>query len=819
MNSRTRFLITATVLCHLLVALPLVTSQLLPQKSGKKPARVAGAAEEQDVEWKAAQQELVGPVAKLSGNVEIHYAGYVLKADEVTYNRDTGEATADGHVILEGGINDEHVEATHANYNIRAQVGKFEHVNGTIGWHPHPRRLALTSSSPFIFSGKTVEKLGPDHYRVYNGSITTCELPHPKWRFSAGEIVVDVGGNATVYNSLFRIHGVPIFYFPAATHPVNREARKTGLLIPNIGRSSIKGNILGESLYWSLGRSMDATVGAEYFSKRGWAPQGEFRAQPGLNSFLDLNYFAVLDRGIAVTDSVTGAPKNNNQGGAEVKLNAEGHFPYGFRGVADIDYLTSYEFRVVFLDAFTQAINSEVKSQAFLTNNSNNFFFNIATRRYQDFEGTQTGNVITILHAPSFDIGGVDRRLGRSPFYWSFNAAAEGLSRSEPSFRTATLLGRLDLRPTLSAPFSLHGWDFRPEISVRETYYTQRFGAPGGVTTATDDPISRKALEGAVELRPPGLTRIFDRQILGRKWKHVIEPQMTYRYVTGVNNFPEILRFDERDILSDTNEVEYSLVNRLYAKRVSGKPTDCGPAGMPALLIGGQSYAPRHAPWEKTEAAEAPCSAEQAVREVVTWELAQKYFLDPTFGGALIPGQRNVFTTTADLTGIAFLTDARHLSPITSRLRVQTSVRSDAEWDLDYDFRAGRISASTALINYRIGPFTVGGGDAFLQVPETNTPSAPIPGQRFNQFRTLFGYGHANKRGFSGASTLGFDANLGQLQYGAVQLAYNWDCCGVSLEYRRFNLTTLRRENQFRFSFALANIGALGNLRRQDRLF
>jgi len=37
-------------------------------------------------------------------------------------------------------------------------------------------------------------------------------------------------------------------------------------------------------------------------------------------------------------------------------------------------------------------------------------------------------------------------------------------------------------------------------------------------------------------------------------------------------------------------------------------------------------------------------------------EVNQKYFLDPTFGGALVPGQRNVFTTTEDLTGIAFAT-------------------------------------------------------------------------------------------------------------------------------------------------------------------
>ena len=110
------------------------------------------------------------------------------------------------------------------------------------------------------------------------------------------------------------------------------------------------------------------------------------------------------------------------------------------------------------------------------------------------------------------------------------------------------------------------------------------------------------------------------------------------------------------------------------------------------------------------------------MREVVTWELVQKYFLDPTFGGALIPGQRNVFTTTADLTGIAFLTQPRHLSPLISRVRVETSSRTDAEWDMDYDFQINRVNASTLLVNYHIGQVTVGGGDAILQIPaQTST--------------------------------------------------------------------------------------------------
>ena len=102
------------------------------------------------------------------------------------------------------------------------------------------------------------------------------------------------------------------------------------------------------------------------------------------------------------------------------------------------------------------------------------------------------------------------------------------------------------------------------------------------------------------------------------------------------------------------------------------------------------------------------------------WKSPRSTSWIPTFGGALVPGQRNVFATTEDLTGIAFITEPRHLSPLVSRLRVASGSRTDTEWDLDYDFQLNRVNASTLLVNYNAGPFTFGGGDAFLQIPQTN---------------------------------------------------------------------------------------------------
>jgi LPS-assembly protein len=183
--------------------------------------------------------------------------------------------------------------------------------------------------------------------------------------------------------------------------------------------------------------------------------------------------------------------------------------------------------------------------------------------------------------------------------------------------------------------------------------------------------------------------------------------------------------------------------------------------------------------------------------------------------------QRNVFTTTADFTGIAFLNSERRFAPIISRLRVETSPRTNTEWDVDYDIKTGQINSSMALVNYHYGPFTIGGGDAFLRVINTaaGTTPAPTSANEFHQFRVLFGYGQLNKRGLSAASSFGFDADSGSLQYATAQTSYTWDCCGLNLEYRRFALGSVRNENQYRFSFTLANIGALGNLRRQERLY
>ena len=119
----------------------------------------------------------------------------------------------------------------------------------------------------------------------------------------------------------------------------------------------------------------------------------------------------------------------------------------------------------------------------------------------------------------------------------------------------------------------------------------------------------RSAREFKLDLVPPSFSRVFNRKSwLGDKLKHVIEPRVTYEYVTGIGqDFNKIIHFDETDLLSNTNEVTYSLTNRLYAKRGDD------------------------------------------VTEVFSWELSQARYFDPTFGGAIVAGERNVLLSQIEL--------------------------------------------------------------------------------------------------------------------------------------------------------------------------
>src|SRR5262249_17750616 len=158
----------------------------------------------------------------LRGAVEIKFETWVFRGDNVTYNSVSGDAKVTGNATLDGGPRDMHIAASHGEYNIRSQTGKLYDVRGTTGARFRGNNATLTSSNPIYFPAREVAQTGPEEYLLHHGTVTSCEVPHPKWRFHAARIILRVGNSAKVFNSTFRLKGIPVIYLPYVAPPVER---------------------------------------------------------------------------------------------------------------------------------------------------------------------------------------------------------------------------------------------------------------------------------------------------------------------------------------------------------------------------------------------------------------------------------------------------------------------------------------------------------------------------------------------------------------------------------------------------------------------
>jgi LPS-assembly protein len=829
MHPRNLLFITILTLCHLKVQAQTLTNAAPPAASETPSAatQAAPAATLPDdpsqqilpvaqpepaplpgipVDWVAQNQSRAGDLWTLDGGVVVHYRNYTLRADKVVYDQSTTQLDAEGHVQVTGGPNDVEIYADRGDLRLNLHTARFFNVHGSQGVRAMGRTTVYSTTNPFFFSGRVLLENGEGHYQIVDGTMTNCRLPHPDWLLYSRSIKVD-NGVASSANTLFKFLGVPIFYLPYLHHPIDDTGRESGILIPSAENSSIKGLVLGEQYYWAISRNMDMVAGLEYWSKRGWSPNGDFRYRgPGFDHLV-ARWDALVDRGVELP-TTTGATttKLTNQGGVDITARGLKYFTPEMHVTSNVEYLSSYVYRLVFNDNYAQATNSEVISELSWTLAHNGFIPSVAFSRFQSFAGstssqsnstysdevTINGNQAKILRLPNLHFDVLDQPLSRSWLYAGMNSSLGYLNRSEPDFH-ARNVGRIDFYPHLSLPLSAGGWNFVPEIAFRETAYTksQNIHRFSDTPTTSRDPLNRTDLEASVLLRAPAVERDFVLSHGDRILRHVIEPELTYRYVGGIGSQARhTLLVDTTDIATDTNEIGYSLTQRLYLRPAAATPCAANPA--------------KNCPVQP--------------REWASWQIAQKIYLNDDFGGALVNDRRNVFASTLDLSAVSFLTSPRNLAPVTSRLRFEAIQNLRFEWDLDFDPKTGRMDSDNLYAGYSWGNTTVGVGHAMLNAAdESNGRASTIKSQQLQPFLAI---GKQSGKGFNLAANGGYDFLLGQTQYWGAQAVYNWDCCGLTFGYRRFDLGAYRgNDSQWLGSFTLANFGSVGDINRSKSVF
>jgi LPS-assembly protein len=700
------------------------------------------------------------------GHVDVELDTATFKADFADYDENTHVFKARGHVYYRNYLQNEVIYCDSAEYNTETKRGTFHHVRGYAKQKVVARPGVLTTQAPFYFEGAYADKFD-EKYILHDGFITDCTLPHPWWTLHSSVFDIVPNDRAIASKAIYHLRDVPVFWFPYFYKSLKKEPRRSGFLTPNIGNSSTRGYMIGLGYYYAISRSLDLTYLFQDFTTRGYAHHIDFRGKPTQKSDFNLIFYGVQDRGYYSGGTFIKAPGFSLTGAGRTE------FGDGWIARGSLNYISSYAFRQQFSESFTEAIFAESHSIGSIEKNFDFYNFSVAASRTEEFLSTTKGDDVLIRKLPEFDLNGRDRQIGTDsfPVWFSFDSSFGLNHRVEPTvepgyYQTSQFSSRIDLEPTVNTVFRWGQFSLVPSLTMHETFYSQSLGN-GSVVAST---LNRTAPEINLDFITPTIERIFDHKtFLGDKLKHVIEPRITYKYVSGVKQFNDTLHFDPLDLINDTSEMTIGVTNRLYAKRGD------------------------------------------TVTEILSWQLSQRRYFEPDFGGALIPGQRNVLMSTLDLTPYTFITGRRTYSPIVSTLRGSPRNGINFTWEADYDPLLKRFVDSSFSVDVRVKKYFVSAGSDQLR------PDPIIAGNQ-NQFRTTFGYGDPNRKGWNAAFSTVYDFRLALLEYGVAQATYNTDCCGISVQIRRFDFAS-RVENQYLLSFTIANIGSVGNLKKQERLF
>lgn len=460
------------------------------------------------------------------GNVRMVRDGYSLLADSVIYNRLTEDATARGGVLLEKG--DDILRGSKLRLNLDTQQGELLDAD------------LLVKKTNFRIRGRRVDKTGDKDYLVQGGSFTTCSGEPPSWRFEARQVKVTLDEYASGRDAIFYAGNLPLFYFPYLVFPVMKE-RQSGLLIPQVGRSSKKGLYLTQPYYYAIDPSQDVTFTLDLQSSR------------GVGSALDYRYL----RG----------------NGSEGSLNAYGiyDFPFGrYRGELNQKHIEFFSPDTVFTsNLHIISDRSYYKDYGEAVGEYNRQYYESTLsidHKWERYDVTGLLDYVEDLSSPSNDqslqrlpaltLVGAGQKIG--PAFLSLNAGATNFQRVQGDTGA-----RLELHPRLS----LYTHPTRElDLSLYGGYQERIYSAFGSQSGTGTQGIGIADAGGALSLP---LERIYQ-----GAYRHVLTPAVGYSFVQekGQDRLP-LFDFDDRVL--PMSQVTWSISNTVTGKELleGGIPT------------------------------------------------------------------------------------------------------------------------------------------------------------------------------------------------------------------------------------------------------
>ncbi len=731
-------------------------------------------------------QRQIGPNHRqLIKDVELKLGDTTLYADEVEVFTDEDRIVARGNVTLAQTTN--RISADSAEFNYRTKLGTFHTAAGIATIKPQfqpaqPGGIAVPAQAnqdtDVYFAGELVEKIGPRKYKITKGGFTTCVQPTPRWQMTADTVVLNIEHYTFLRNAVFNVKGVPLLYTPIFYYPTKKEDRATGILLPTLGSTSLRGESLHNAFFWVLNRSQDATFLHDWFSKTGQGYGSEYRYNYGA---LETGYLRAYTLREHSADYATDAGTVVTQPGGtsyQVQGAATQQFPANIMARGRVDYFSDLREAQSFN---TNYVNTYVNQRSFGGNAVGTWgaYSMNATVDHSEYFSSETASA-TSGSWPKVTLNRNEKLIPGSPIYFSASGEYASLLRNQQDSSTDFNLNqdvtRLDFNPQIRYPFKKWQWfTVNSTLAWRDTHYSRSLQynpATGQFDSVVENDLNRQFFTMSAQILGPVFNRIWDTPNNGyaEKFKHTIEPFLNITRTSSIDNFNNIIQIDGTDtIYGGTTQYAYGVHNRFYAKRP---------------IAPGQRSQPR---------------------EIFDVDVQQTYYTTPAASQYDPRYSTSSYSPTATV-------NASNFSPILILIRAMPTNEINATSSIEIDSRYLALRQVSA-----------GGSYAWtnrLQTTMNWSKRAYIPQLvGFNDpaslTQTLTGQAnlHSADNKFGGIYSFNYDIQLGRLLNQQISAFYNSQCCGLAFQYQTWNyggITSglpVASDHRFFLSFTLAGLG------------
>ena len=254
----------------------------------------------QDVQLLADDVKQDKGIVTANKNVVVYSQEYLVTADCAVYDQNSSVIELFGNVNMMKG-KDEVSRSNYAKLNLKNNNAAFE-------------SLFMMNKDMEVWMRSDESSSDSEYYRVRKAMVSSCNVQDPDWSITSSSAMLNKQSKFLhLFNPVFRIANVPVFYLPYFGFSTD-TTRRTGLLPPELGYGKSEGFYYKQPVYFAPYNEWDLEFDPQIRTNRGAGIYGAFRFTDSPDSRGEISFGSFTDK-----NSYRAKQKSETSNRAELK--------------------------------------------------------------------------------------------------------------------------------------------------------------------------------------------------------------------------------------------------------------------------------------------------------------------------------------------------------------------------------------------------------------------------------------------------------------------------------------------------------------------